>query len=111
MMLSTGYLSTKQLIEKEQLIRDNIPFDSYHFLALIAVSKGQQRRGVGAYLLHAIETLVREDERSEGVGVYVTQHSHSQFFKQFGFEEGQLLSLHEVQGQVLFWHNPKFQAS
>ena len=55
MLLTAGYVSTKQLLEKEAKIHAAMPAQRYHMLAFISVSTKQQHLWLGHYLIHAVD--------------------------------------------------------
>ena len=102
MLLTAGYVSTRQLIEKERLIQSSIPHTAYHMLAFIAVHPIYQQQGLGDLLLKAAETVLAEDPDSAGVGVYVTQSAYLNLFHQHGYQEIRELAVDGVPGTILF---------
>ncbi|MEO2280888.1 GNAT family N-acetyltransferase [Pseudoalteromonas pernae] len=107
LMMSAGYLTTQQLIDKEQTIRNALQtMGHYLFVAFIAVSPHHQRKGLGHYLLNSLDTLVKEDNEASGIAVFVTQAPHQDFFASHGFEVLQSLQFSKVSGELLFKHRP-----
>lgn len=102
MLLTAGHFSTKQFIEKEQRIKEAMKGRKAHMLAFIAVQPLHQSRGVGHYLMNAIEGLVDEDSTSEGIGVYVTLDRYLSFFEHEGFELLENIAINQVDGKLLF---------
>ncbi|WP_018690847.1 GNAT family N-acetyltransferase [Algicola sagamiensis] len=101
MMMSSGYFSTKQMIEKENKIQQAISDFHGHYLSFIAVHPQHQQHGLGHYLLRAIDSLVSEDGQSDGVAVYVTDKKHQAFFKQNDFVEKTEISVGTIQGVLM----------
>ena len=107
LMLSAGYLTTQQLIEKEKTIRNALKtMGRYLFLAFIAVDPHYQRQGYGHYLLKGLDNLVEEDNETQGLAVFVTQSQHQTFFANHGFETMQTLQFSKVSGELLFKKSP-----
>lgn len=105
LMLSAGYLTTQQLIEKEKTIRHELAqYDHYFYLAFIAVAPGLQKQGYGRYLLRALDDLVANTANSSGVAVYVTRDELVGLFVSEGFESLKRLEFNQISGQLLFKH-------
>lgn len=93
MMLTTGYVSTKQMIEKDKMVRASLPYKHYHLLSFIAVPSLQanlydssEKSEITRTLIGAIETLVMEDKHSEGVGILLSVEHYKTFFEQAGYQ-------------------------
>jgi len=102
MLLTAGYVSTKQLLEKERLIQAAIPHNNYHMLAFIAVQPNQRKQGLGDLLLHASETMLAEHLDSAGIAVYITQPSYLNLFRQHQFATMKRLQVGDVEGELMF---------
>jgi len=103
LMLSAGYLTTQQLIEKEKLIRESLnDYDCYHFLAFIAVAPGMQKQGIGSFLLRALDDLIKTDEDTLGLAVYVTRNDLKALFLNDGFNQIKKLEFSNISGDLLF---------
>lgn len=102
MLLTAGYVSTRQLLAKEQLIQEAIPHENYHMLAFIAVAPRYQQQGLGDLLIRAVNTLVVEHQDSAGVGVYVTRDFYLPLFQQHQFIVVKELEVEGVPGKLLF---------
>jgi Acetyltransferase (GNAT) family. len=102
MLLTAGYVSTMQLLEKERLIQDAVGGDDYHMLAFIAVSPRYQQQGWGDLLVRAAQAALDEEPQSRGLAVYVTQPQHLKLFEQNGYELVQELDVGDVHGKLLF---------
>ncbi|WP_425439312.1 GNAT family N-acetyltransferase [Pseudoalteromonas denitrificans] len=103
LMLSAGYLTTQQLIEKESAIREELnEYSTYHFLAFIAVAPGMQKQGLGRYLLRALDDLIENDNETAGLAVYVTRDDLHNLFITSGFKCLKALAFSNVQGSLLF---------
>ncbi|MBL4910218.1 MAG: GNAT family N-acetyltransferase [Alteromonadaceae bacterium] len=101
MMLSAGYFSTKQMIEKEKIIAQAVPLNSYHMLSLIAIHPLHQHHGLGHYLMAAVNNMLDEHPSSEGVVVYATTDKYLQFFKDVGYEVIKELQVGRVSGSLM----------
>lgn len=102
MLLTAGYVSTMQLLEKERLIQEIIGGDDYHMLAFIAVSPRYQQQGWGDLLVRAAQAALDEEPQSRGLAVYVTQPQHLKLFEQNGYELVQALDVGDIRGKLLF---------
>ena len=107
MLLTAGYLGTKQMLEKEQLIHQHMPDADYHMIAFIGVHPDHQAHGLGHMLLGAIESFAAEQSNSEGVGVYVTLEKYLSFFKDGAFEHVKSLTVAGIEGQLMYWKKPQ----
>ncbi|RUO79500.1 GNAT family N-acetyltransferase [Pseudidiomarina taiwanensis] len=104
MLLTAGYVSTKQLIEKETTILEALPHDDYHMLAFIAVNPSYQQRGWGDMLVRAARQVLADDNDSRGIAVFVSQSHHLGLFEQHGYEPVRELTIGNITGQLLFVH-------
>lgn len=102
MLLTAGYVSTKQLVDKEAQIQAAIPHQSYHMLTFIAVHPQHQHQGLGDLLVQAVNTLMLESETSAGVGVYITRDFYKSLFGRHGFTELAQLEVAKVPGAIWF---------
>ncbi|MGI5309231.1 GNAT family N-acetyltransferase [Rheinheimera sp. WS51] len=102
MLLTAGYVSTKQLLEKEQTVHSAMPVEHYHMLAFLAVSPKHQALGLGHYLLRAVNTLVEGNTNSSGVGVFVTLDKYKSLFVENHYQHITELSFNNVSGYLMF---------
>ncbi|MDX3774500.1 GNAT family N-acetyltransferase [Chromatiaceae bacterium AAb-1] len=102
MLLTAGYVSTRQLLEKEQKIHAAMPQKHYHTLAFIAVSPKYQHLGLGQYLLRAAETIIDKDSHSAGVGVFVSMDKYQKFFADNHYKAVTELVFGRVSGTLMF---------
>ena len=102
MMLHAGYLSTKNMIDKEKRVAAAIPNRHYHLLTFIAVHPDHQHHGLGHYLIKAVDTLVDEDELSEGVAVFVTAEKNKPLFNGDNYKELEDIGIGKVTGTLMF---------
>lgn len=102
MLLTAGYFGTKQMIVKEEKVREKIPANNYHMLSLIGVHPDHQDMGLGHVLMSAILGDMIEDESSEGVGVLVTLPKCISFFEDGGFEHIEEIAVGNIKGKVMF---------
>jgi GNAT superfamily N-acetyltransferase len=102
MLLTAGYFGTKQMIVKEQKVRDKIPAKNYHMLSLIGVHPDYQDIGLGHVLMSAVLGLLLEDESSQGVGMLVTLPKCTSFFEDGGFELVEEIAVGNIKGTVMF---------
>lgn len=106
MLLTAGYVSTKQLLEKEQRIHAALPSPHCHMLAFIAISPTYQHSGLGHYLMHAVDHVVGQMPDSCGVGVFVTLERNLKFFSDEHYQKITKLSFTKVSGTLMFRPKP-----
>ncbi|NQZ12104.1 MAG: GNAT family N-acetyltransferase [Algicola sp.] len=102
MLLTAGFMSTKQMIEKEEKLRAAMIYDRYHMMAFLAIHPNHQQSGLGNVLIKAVDELVEKDETSAGVGVYVTLEKYLDFFNSYDYEYVSQVSVGYVKGQLMF---------
>lgn len=102
MLLTAGLFGTKQMLQKEEKVRDLVPANNFHMLSFIAVHPDHQHLGLGHVLLGAIDSVVEEDSSSEGVAVFVTVAKHKRFFGDDEYQVVGGLTLSHVKGEVMF---------
>ncbi|MFT6895664.1 MAG: ribosomal protein S18 acetylase RimI-like enzyme [Paraglaciecola sp.] len=102
MLLTAGFLGTRQMVDKEQKVRDHIPAEYYHMLSFIGVHPDHQHRGLGHVLMKAIDSVMFEDEKSEGVAVYVTLPKCLSFFADGDYQLLEELEVGRFSGQLMF---------
>lgn len=101
MLLSAGYLSTKQMLEKEKLIFSAVPLNKFHMLSFIAIHPLHQHHGFGHYLMAAVNTVLQEHYDSEGVAVYATTQKYFDFFKGVDYELIKEVNVGNVSGSLM----------
>ncbi|ALS97751.1 GNAT family N-acetyltransferase [Lacimicrobium alkaliphilum] len=102
MLLTAGLFGTRQMVEKEQKVKDNVPARHYHLLSFIGVHPDHQHRGLGHLLMGAVDTLVREDPQSQGVAVLVTLPKCLSFFEHGQYHHLSELQVGRIRGQLMF---------
>ena len=102
MLLTAGYVSTKQLLDKEQRIHAAMPVQHYHMLAFIAISPQYQHLGLGHYLMHAVDSIVEKNPASQGIGVFVTLDKNKAFFSADHYQQVTELNFSKVKGTLMF---------
>lgn len=102
MLLTAGYVSTRQLLEKEARIQAAMPASDYHMLAFIAVHPRYQQQGWGDVLVRAAQQLLEEDKTSTGIAVYVTQPDYLPLFAQHGYHQITQVQVGSIVGELLF---------
>ena len=102
MLLTAGFMSTKQMIEKEEKLRAAMIYDRYNMMAFLAIHPNHQQNGLGNMLIKAVDELVEKDETSAGVGVYVTLEKYLDFFNSYDYEYVSSVSVGYVKGQLMF---------
>lgn len=101
MLLSAGYFSTKQLIEKEEKILAAVPFKSFHMLSFIAIHPLHQHHGFGHYLAAAVNQILELHAESEALVVFATNSKYQAFFNDVGYETIQELTIGRVSGSLM----------
>lgn len=102
MLLTAGYVSTRQLLQKEEKIHAAMPAKRYHMLAFIAIAPKYQHAGLGHYLIHAVDALVDKDSASAGIGVFVTLEKYQRFFADDHYYQVSDLVFGSVSGTLMF---------
>lgn len=102
MLLTAGFFGTKQMIAKEELVRDAVPASNYHMLSFIGVHTDHQDMGLGHILMGAIAGLLQEDAKSEGIAVFVTLPKCLSFFSDGLFEPVKDIEVGKVTGKLMF---------
>jgi ribosomal protein S18 acetylase RimI-like enzyme len=102
MLLTAGYFSTKQMVEKETRIRERVPAENFHMLSLIGVHPDHQHNGLGHMLMRAIEGIMLEDYDSQGVGMFVTLPKCLSFFENGHYNLVEELKVGRIKGQLMF---------
>ncbi|MBN7821418.1 GNAT family N-acetyltransferase [Bowmanella yangjiangensis] len=102
MLLTAGFLGTKQMMDKEQKVKEQVPAKHYHMLSFIGVHPDHQHRGLGHVLMGAIDTLMRENVQSEGVAVFVTLPKCLGFFEDGDYDLVTELQVGRLSGHLMF---------
>lgn len=106
MLLTTGYYGTRQMLEKEEKIRNAMPAQKYHLLSFIAVHPDHQSHGLGHLLMRAIDSVLLEHRDSEGVGVFVTVPKYESFFADGFYQNVAKVEITTKVGNVMFRPRP-----
>lgn len=101
MLLSAGYFSTKQMIEKEQKVISAVPLAKFHMLSFIAIHPLHQHHGFGHYLMAAVNTVLEEHGDSEGVAVYATSGKFRAFFEDANYKFVKDVTVGKVSGPLM----------
>lgn len=107
MLLSAGYFSTKQMIEKEQKVIAAVPLKKFHMLSFIAIHPLHQHHGFGQYLIAAVNTVLKEHGDSEGVAVYATSGKFRAFFEDSDYEFIKNVTVGKVSGALMVHYKDK----
>lgn len=102
MLLTAGFFGTKQMIDKEEKVRSCMPAENYHMLSFIGVHPDYQDQGLGHVLMSAIDSVMLEEPKSQGVGVFVTLPKCLSFFKGGHYEHIQELTFSHITGYIMF---------
>ena len=106
MLLTAGFFGTRQMVEKEQRVREHVPAEHYHMLSFIGVHPDYQHQGLGHVLMSAIDSVMMEAPDSEGVGVYVTLPKCLDFFADGEYQHIQDIEVGHITGQLMFRRRP-----
>lgn len=106
MLLTAGFFSTKQLVDKETKVKEHVPASNYHMLSFIGVHPDHQHLGLGHVLMSAIDSLLLEDNDSEGVGVFVTLPKCLGFFDDGDYDMVKPLKVGRITGHLMFRPRP-----
>ena len=101
MLLSAGYFSTKQMMEKERVVMEAVPLKKFHMLSFIAIHPLHQQHGFGHYLMAAVNTVLAEHPSSEGVAVFATNDKYRQFFKDANYQMVKEIQVGQVNGALM----------
>ncbi|MGJ8692203.1 MAG: GNAT family N-acetyltransferase [Thalassotalea sp.] len=101
MLLSAGYFSMKQMIEKEEAILAAVPLDCFHMLSFIAIHPLHQHHGFGHYLVAAVNTVLEEHKESQGVAVFATNKKYQAFFDDVDYKKIKELTVGKVSGSLM----------
>lgn len=102
MLLTAGYFSTKQMVEKETRVRERVPAEHFHMLSLIGVHPDHQHNGLGHMLMSAIEGVMLGDINSQGVGMFVTLPKCLSFFKNGHYDLVEEIEVGRIKGHLMF---------
>lgn len=102
MLLTAGYVSTKQMLEKERIISEAMPVNHYHMLTFIAVHPNYQQHGLGDLLVHAARAELAAEPESAGIGLLATRPEYAKFFGQRGFHHLRDIQVGDITGQLMF---------
>jgi hypothetical protein len=109
MLLTAGYLSSQQMLEKERRVHEAMPATAYHMLAFIARNPAYFHPDAMSHFLKAIDHWVDQQPGSEGVGVFVTLDRYLPFFHQDHYEVVGQLDFRQVSGKLLFRRRQQLQ--
>lgn len=107
MLLSAGYFSTKQMIEKEKKVISSVPLNKFHMLSFIAIHPLHQQHGFGQYLMAAVNTVLEEHGDSEGVAVYATSGKFRKFFEEAEYQFVENVTVGKVSGALMVYYRDK----
>jgi len=102
MLLTTGFSGTKQMIAKEERVREKLPASSYYMLSFIGVHPDYQDIGLGHVLMGAMLGVLEDDTEAQGIGVLVTLPKCLSFFEDAKFEHIDDIDIANTTGKVMF---------
>ena len=111
MLLSAGYFSTKQMMEKEKIVLESVPLEKFHMLSFIAIHPLHQQHGFGHYLMAAVNTVLEEHSDSQGVAVYATTDKYRKFFQDVDYELVKEVQVGKVSGSLMVHYRNSSQHS
>lgn len=106
MLLTAGFFCTKQMMEKEQKIQENVPAEHFHLISFIGVHPDEQHHGLGHLLMSAVESVMLSDDNSEGVAVYATLDKYRHFFEDSNYQLVKELEVGHISGHLMFHTRP-----
>lgn len=101
MLLTAGYVSTRQMVEKERQITESVPYKEYLLLVFIAVHPRYQHKGLGHLLISAAQTLLTEKPQAEGVVALATRPEYQSFLAHQGFTPLHVIKVGQIEGQLM----------
>lgn len=101
MLLTAGYVSTRQMVEKERQVCASVPYQQYLLLAFIAVHPRYQHQGLGHLLIRASQTLLAEKPAAEGVVALATRAEYESFLSHQGFTPIDVVKIGPIEGQLM----------
>ena len=101
MLLTAGYVSTRQMVEKEQQICASVPYKNYLLLAFIAVHPRYQHKGLGHLLIAASQALLTDKPDAEGVVALATRPEYESFLAHQGFIPINVIKVGPIEGQLM----------
>ena len=107
MLLTAGYFSTKQMIEKEEKVISAVPLKKFHMLSFIAIHPLHQHHGFGHYLMAAVNTVLEEHGDSDGVAVYATSCKFRSFFEDADYQFVEDVTVGKVSGALMVHYRDK----
>ena len=107
MLLTAGYFSTKQMIEKEEKVISAVPLEKFHMLSFIAIHPLHQHHGFGHYLMAAVNTVLEEHGDSQGVAVYATSGKFRAFFEDADYQFVKNVTVGKVSGALMVHYREK----
>ncbi|NTS77691.1 GNAT family N-acetyltransferase [Catenovulum sp. SM1970] len=103
MMLTAGYVSTKQMIEKERRVKAALTGKGhYHQLSFIAVKPQKQHLGIGQYLMKALDGHIQSNEDSTGMAVLVTEEKYTAFFSADNYSLVDTIFVGDIKASLMF---------
>ena len=101
MMLTAGYVSTRQMLEKERKVAEAVPYTEYLMISFVAVHPRYQNRGLGQVLIRAVNTVLGDCPEAQGVVALATRPEYEVFLQRQGFEPINTLQVGSIQGTLM----------
>lgn len=101
MLLTAGYLSTKQMLLKERKVAEAVAYDDYLMLSFIAVHPRYQHKGLGHLLMNAVKTLLAEKPAAQGVVALATRPEYEAFLAREKFSRLTTIEVGQISGCLM----------
>lgn len=101
MMLTAGYVSTRQMLEKERKVAEAVPYTDYLMISFVAVHPRYQHKGLGQLLIRAVNTVLDAHPDAQGVVALATRAEYEVFLQRQGFESIKTLEVGSIQGTLM----------
>lgn len=101
MLLTAGFVSTRQMLRKEQKIAEAVGFDDYLMLDFIAVHPRYQHKGLGHLLVQAAQSLLTAHPSAQAVVALATRPPYQTFLAHQHFEHIATIEVDGVGGQLM----------
>ena len=101
MMLTAGYVSTRQMLEKERKVAQAVPYSDYLMISFMAVHPRYQHKGLGQLLIRAVDTVLEGHPAAQGVVALATRPQYEVFLKRQGFESINTIQVGAMQGTLM----------
>lgn len=101
MLLTAGYVSTRQMLEKERNVAQAVPYSDYLMISFMAVHPRYQHKGLGQLLLRAVNAVLDDYPAAEGVVALATRPEYEVFLQRQGFVAISTIQVGSIQGTLM----------